>query len=133
MGQSGRPFTALTFCMSVGVWIRRSRYGSLTQQVLISPDCLRLVERTTDFGACQPLRSTLAGCLSLGLLPSMLVRTSHNLDNLKWKPKLWGPVTPTLLPATRFSPMKLLRYDSVLNVLVILVKSVGPAMTPKEI
>lgn len=52
-------------------WVSRSGsyryepYGLLTQQVLISLDCLRLVERTTGFGASQPHRSALVGGLSL--------------------------------------------------------------------
>lgn len=42
-------------------------------------------------------------------------------------------MTPTVLTATRFSPMKFLAQDMVLNMIVILVKSVDPAMTPKDI
>lgn len=40
---------------------------------------------------------------------------------------------PSLLPATRFSPEKLLKKDLVLNMLVILAKPMGPAITPTEI
>lgn len=40
---------------------------------------------------------------------------------------------PSLLPTTRLSPVKLLQKDLVLNMLVILAKPVGPAITPKEI